>query len=70
MKDSKMMLMSVGNTIAPMDYEITLTDGGTVMLDGTVKSKGGKAVRLTEGQVMTLDGKLVEGGLPLVDDKC
>ncbi len=58
MKDGRMMLMKDGTGIAPMDFEITLTDGRTVMLDGTVKSKGGKAERMTEGQVMTLDGKL------------
>ncbi len=63
MKDSKMMLVTVGNAIAAMDYEITLPDGSKVLLDGTIV-KDGKAVRMTEGQRMTLEGTLIEVGSP------
>lgn len=59
MKNNKMMLVKDGNGITPMDYEIVMTDGSTVMLDGTMKSKCGRTARMTEGQMMTLDGKLI-----------
>ena len=63
MKDSKMMLMKAGKAIASMDYEITMTDGSMVMPDGTMKTKDGKEGCMKEGQMMTLDGKMMEGGM-------
>ncbi len=69
MRDGKMMMMKDGEATAPMDYEITMTDGSTVMPDGTMKIKDGKEVRMKEGQMMRLNGKMMAGGMSMDGDK-
>ena len=69
MKDGKMMLMNEGKATAPMDFEITLTDGSKVTPDGTLKMKDGMAMRIKEGQMVTMDGKLIDGAMAMDGDK-
>lgn len=61
MQDGKVMLMKDGKATGPLDQEMTMTNGGKVAPDGTVKTPDGKVHRMTEGQMMTMDGKMVEG---------
>ena len=42
--------------------EMTTTNGHKVMPDGTMKMPGGKEMRMQEGQMMTMDGKMMKGG--------
>ena len=69
MKDSKMMLKKSGNAIAPMDYEITMADGSMVMPDGMRKMKDGTHMWLKEDQIVTMDGKMMEGGFGVIGFK-
>ena len=67
MKGGKMMMMKDGNTTGPMDHEMTTTNGHKVMPDGTMKMPDGKDMRMQEGQIMTMDGKMMEGGKTMHD---
>ena len=62
MKDGKMWRMTEGKEIGRMDRETTLSNGAKVMMNGKTVTKDGQQGQLEEGQVMMLDGKLVEGG--------
>ena len=45
-----------------MDRETTMSNGTRVMMNGKMMMKDGKEGQLQEGQIMMLDGKLIEGG--------
>jgi hypothetical protein len=62
MKNGKMMMMKDGKPIGPMEHEMTMGNGTTVMMDGTMKMKDGKETHMKDGQIMMLDGKMMEGG--------
>lgn|SRR5574338_583682 len=62
MKDGKVMMMKDGKATGPMDHEMTMTNGCKVKPDGTMTMKDGTKMRMQEGQMMTMDGKVVEGG--------
>ena len=59
MKDGKMMMMKDGKAAGPMDHEMVMAGCCTVMPDGTMKMKDG---HMTEGQSMTMDGKMMQDG--------
>ena len=69
MEGGKMMIMKDGKATEPMTQEMTMTDGSKVMPDGTVKTKDGNQHRMKEGQMMTLDGKMIEAGKDMKDHK-
>jgi len=62
MKDGKMWRLQDGKEIGRMDRETTMSNGTKVMMSGKMMMKDGKEMQLQEGQVMMLDGKLIEGG--------
>ena len=62
MKDGKMMMITDGKATGPMNHNITMPDGHTVMTDGTMKMKDGTNMRMQEGQMMTLEGKMIAPG--------
>ena len=62
MRDGKMWRLQDGKEIGRMDRETTMTNGTRVMMSGKMVMKDGKEMQLQEGQVMMLDGKLIEGG--------
>jgi hypothetical protein len=61
MKDGKMWRLQDGKEIGRMDRETTMANGTKVMMNGKMLLKDGKESQLQEGQIMMLDGKLVEG---------
>ena len=61
MKDGKMWRLQDGKEIGRMDRETTMSNGTKVMMSGKMMMKDGKEMQLQEGQVMMLDGKLIEG---------
>ena len=61
MKDGKMWRLQDGKEIGRMDRETTMANGTKVMMNGKMLMKDGKESQLQEGQIMMLDGKLVEG---------
>lgn len=62
MKDGKMVRLQEGKDIGRMDRETTMSNGTRVMMNGKMVMKDGKEGKLQEGQIMMLDGKLIEGG--------
>lgn len=63
MKDGKMMMMEDGKATVPMNHDMTMTDGSMVMADGTMMMKDGTQMRLKEDQMVTMDGKMMDGGM-------
>jgi hypothetical protein len=62
MKDGKMWRLQDGKEIGRMDRETTMANGTKVMMNGKMQMKDGKEGQLQEGQIMMLDGKMIEGG--------
>ena len=62
MKEGKMWRLQDGKEIGRMDRETTLSNGTKVAMNGKMMTKDGKEVQLQEGQIMMLDGKMIEGG--------
>ena len=64
MKNGKVQKLQEGKDIGPMDRMTTMANGTKVMMNGKIISKDGQQSQLEEGQVMMLDGKLMEGRMP------
>ncbi|HEY6419865.1 MAG TPA: DUF6799 domain-containing protein [Candidatus Binataceae bacterium] len=62
MSGGKMMMMKMGKPAGPMDHEMTMSDGTRVLLDGTVKFKYGPDTHLHDGQMIMMDGHIMNGG--------
>ena len=62
MKEGKIWKMHDGREVGPMDHQTTLSNGTKVMMNGKIKTTDGKETQLQEGQVIMLDGKMMEGG--------
>jgi hypothetical protein len=67
MKDGKMWVMKGGKTME-MTQTMTMTNGTTVMADGSVKTKEGKTMMMKDGESMSMNGKMKkmmkkEGGM-------
>ena len=62
MHDGKMVMMKGGKATSLMENAMTMSDGTTVMSDGTVKMKDGSETHMKEGQIMMMDGHMMEGG--------
>ena len=61
MKNGKIQKLQEGKDIGPMDRMTTMSNGTKVMMNGKIITKDGQQSQLEEGQVMMLDGKLMEG---------
>jgi hypothetical protein len=64
MQGGKMMMMKAGKAMDPMTASMTMSNGAVVMANGTVKLPGGQELRLKDGQMMMMDGTIMEGGKP------
>jgi hypothetical protein len=62
MKDGKMWRLQDGKEVGRMDRETTMANGTRVTMNGKMMMKDGKEGQLQEGQIMMLDGKMIEGG--------
>ena len=62
MQDGKVMMMKAGKPISPMTSDVTMSDGTIMTTDGVAKRKDGTQTHLTNGQMMMMDGKIIEGG--------
>ena len=60
MKNGKIAKMSEGRDIGPMDRVTTMANGTKVMMNGKIVTKDGQQSQLEEGQVMMLDGRLID----------
>jgi hypothetical protein len=64
MQGGKMMTMKAGKAIDPMTANMTMSNGAIVMPDGTVKLPGGQEDHIKDGQMMMMDGTIMDGGKP------
>jgi hypothetical protein len=62
MQNGKMMMMKAGKAAGPMASDMTMSNGAKVMMDGTMIMKDGTRDQLKDGQMMMMDGKIMEGG--------
>jgi hypothetical protein len=62
MQDGKMMMMREGKPAGPMDHEMTMSNGTKVEFDGAIKMKDGTVTEMKDGQMMMMDGHIMEGG--------
>ncbi len=62
MSAGKMITMQSGKPVAPMDHEMTMSDGTVVTPDGTVRLKDGKVTQLKNGEMVMTDGHIMRGG--------
>ncbi len=60
MKNGKVAKMQEGRDIGPMDRMMTMANGTKVMMNGKIVTKDGQQSQLEEGQIMMLDGKLID----------
>ena len=57
MMDGKMQMMQKGKTMS-MDKDMVLSNGTTVMTDGTMKTKSGETMTMKEGDIVYMNGKM------------
>ena len=61
MKDGKMVRFHDGKEVGRMDRETTMSNGTKVTMKGKLITKDGKEMQLQEGQMVMMDGKMMEG---------
>jgi len=57
MENGKMMVMKDGQSME-MNQDMTMSNGATVMTDGTVKMKNGTTHKLKDGECVYMNGKM------------
>lgn len=62
MSGGKMVMMHQGKPAGPMEHQITMSNGTTVDPDGTVKMKDGTQTQMKNGEMIMMDGHIMEGG--------
>ena len=60
MKNGKIAKMYEGRDVGPMDRMTIMANGTKVMMNGKIVTKDGQQSQLEEGQIMMLDGKLID----------
>jgi len=60
MKNGRIQKLQEGKDIGPMDRMTTMANGTKVMMNGKIMTKDGQQSQSEEGQVMMLDGKLID----------
>ena len=61
MKHGKIQKLQEGKDIGPMDRMTTMANGTKVMMNGKIITRDGQQSQLEEGQIMMLDGRLIDG---------
>jgi hypothetical protein len=61
MHNGKVMMMENGKATVPLTSSITMSNGTVVMPDGSVKMKDGTQKHMKEGQMIMLDGHIMQG---------
>ncbi len=64
MQNGKLMMMKAGKAMDPMTASMTMSNGAVVIPDGTVKLPGGRELHMKDGQMMMMDGTIMDGGKP------
>jgi hypothetical protein len=64
MQNGKMMMMKAGKAMNPMTASMTMSNCAVVLPDGRVKLPGGGELHMKDGQMMMMDGTIMDGGKP------
>jgi uncharacterized protein DUF6799 len=64
MQGGKVMMMKAGKAMDPITANMTMSNGAIVMPDGTVKLSSGETIHLKDGQMVMMDGTIMDGGKP------
>ncbi len=62
MQNGKVMMMKAGKAAGPMTSDMTMANGTKVTTAGLMIMKDGTQVEMKDGQMMMMDGKIMEGG--------
>src|SRR5260221_14718022 len=62
MSGGKVVIVHMGKASAPIEHEMTMSDGSTLKPNGTVLRKDGTEVHLQQGDVIMPDGHIMHGG--------
>ena len=62
MEHGKMMMMKMGKPAGPMTSDMTMSNGTKVTMDGTIIMSDGSKDQMKDGEMMMMDGKIMEGG--------
>jgi len=62
MEHGKMMLMKMGKPAGPMPSDITMSNGTKVTIAGLIIMRDGTKLEMKDGQMMLMDGKIMQGG--------
>src|SRR5262245_36065077 len=60
MKNGRVQKLQEGKDIGTMDRMTVMSNGTKVMMNGKIMKKDGQQSQLEEGQIMMLDGKLID----------
>jgi hypothetical protein len=64
MQGGKMMMMKAGKAMDPMTASMTMSNGAIVTPDGTLRLSGHEPLHLKDGQMVMMDGTIMDGGKP------
>ncbi|GEM_PF-2248081 len=62
MKDGKMMMMYRNGTMAALDHDMNLGNGGRALMSGKVTMTDGTTYMMKDGDMVTLEGVLTKAG--------
>jgi hypothetical protein len=62
MDHGKMMMMKMGKPAGPMTSDMTMANGTKVTTTGLMIMRDGTKLEMKDGEMMMMDGKIMEGG--------
>jgi hypothetical protein len=62
MQNEKMLMMKAGKAAGPMTSDLTMVNGTKVSTAGLMIMRDGKKLEMKDGEMMMMDGKIMQGG--------
>ncbi len=57
-----MMMMKMGKSAGPMTSDVTMSNGTKVTITGLMIMRDGTRLEMKDGEMMMMDGKIMQGG--------
>ncbi len=57
-----MMMMKMGKPAGPMTSDVTMSNGTKVTITGLMIMRDGTRLEMKDGEMMMMDGKIMQGG--------
>jgi hypothetical protein len=64
MRSGKVLMMKGGKATDPISAAVKMSNGAVVAPDGGVRLADGRRLRLRDGQMVMMDGEIMDGGKP------